>query len=146
MGAVIASMLDISRRPCPPDKWYSSEGTMVDLDSDAPFSRDDILRAVHDPSVHLEVLDVDIKPRGGFSTCELFLRDPDLRAPLDALVACKENHAVDAKIPVLTAALEAMTLKPKGDENAGSTATFSSSKDAKDPRGALAGEVLLARS
>ena len=106
---------------------------------------DDILRAVHDPSVHLEVLDVDIKPRGGFSTCELFLRDPDLRAPLDALVACKENHAVDAKIPVLTAALEAMTLKPKGDENAGSTATFSSSKDAKDPRGALAGEVLLAR-
>ena len=100
---------------------------------------------MHDPSVHLEVLDVDIKPRGGFSTCELFLRDPDLRAPLDALVACKENHAVDAKIPVLTAALEAMTLKPKGDENAGSTATFSSSKDAKDPRGALAGEVLLAR-
>ena len=106
---------------------------------------DDILRAVHDPSVHLEVLDVDIKPRGGFSTCELFLRDPDLRAPLDALVACKENHAVDAKIPVLTAALEAMTLKPKSDENAGSTATSSSSKDAKDPRGALAGEVLLAR-
>ena len=52
---------------------------------------------------------------------------------------------MDAKIPVLTAALEAMTLKPKGDENAGSTATFSSSKDAKDPRGALAGEVLLAR-
>ena len=42
--------------------------------------------------------------------CELFLRDPTLRAPLDAGLDCEENDAVNAKIGAIKSALEKLVL------------------------------------
>ena len=42
---------------------------------------DAVFKAMRDASVDMEVLDVSIKPRAGWGLCELFLRDPKLRAP-----------------------------------------------------------------
>lgn len=109
---------------------------------------DAVLKAIYDPSVGLEVLDIAIKPSGGWTMCELFLRDPGLRAPLDASVRCLENHRVEMKIPILQQALEEAVLldndRQKGDE-----ADDSAREGPPSPkdRGMLprAGEVLLAR-
>ena len=68
---------------------------------------DAVLRAVYHPSVNLDVLDVSLEPRGNDAmACELFLRDPGLRAPLDAELDCDENTRVTEKIVSLKAALE----------------------------------------
>ena len=72
---------------------------------------DAVLRAVYHPSVNLDVLDVSLEPRGNDTmACELFLRDPSLRAPLDAELDCDENRRVNAKIVSLKAALERLVL------------------------------------
>jgi Kef-type K+ transport system membrane component KefB len=72
---------------------------------------DAVLRAVYHPSVNLDVLDVSLEPRGNDAmACELFLRDPSLRAPLDAELDCEENRRVTAKLVSLKRALEKLVL------------------------------------
>ena len=72
---------------------------------------DAVLRAVYHPTVNLDVLDVSLESRGhDVMACELFLRDPTLRAPLDAGLDCEENDAVNAKIGAIKSALEKLVL------------------------------------
>ena len=76
---------------------------------------DAVLRAVYHPSVNLDVLDVSLEPRGNDAmACELFLRDPGLRAPLDAELDCDENKRVTEKIVSLKAAPERLVLVSGG--------------------------------
>ena len=61
--------------------------------------------------MNLDVLDVSLESRGhDVMACELFLRDPTLRAPLDAGLDCEENDAVNAKIGAIKSALEKLVL------------------------------------
>ena len=90
---------------------------------------DAVFKAMRDASVDMDVLDVSIKPRAGWGVCELFLRDPNLRAPLDASLSCAENREVEKRIGAVQVALELLLLRPEG-----------SVKGAE-----LEGEVLLAR-
>ena len=99
---------------------------------------DAVLRAVYHPSVNLDVLDVSLEPRGNDTmACELFLRDPSLRAPLDAELDCHENRCVNAKIVSLKAALERLVLT--------SAARRSGEKDDAGTASVSDGEVLIAR-
>ena len=66
---------------------------------------------MYHPTVNLDVLDVSLESRGhDVMACELFLRDPTLRAPLDAGLDCEENDAVNAKIGAIKSALEKLVL------------------------------------
>ena len=94
---------------------------------------DAVLRAVYNPLVDLDVLDVSLESRGNdVMACELFLKDPMLQAPLDAEIECEENAAVNAKIVKIREALEKLVLHraPPRDGN---------------KVGEYEGEVLLAR-
>ena len=72
---------------------------------------DAVLRAVYNPLVDLDVLDVSLESRGNdVMACELFLKDPSLQAPLDAEIECEENAAVNAKIVKIKEALEKLVL------------------------------------
>ena len=101
---------------------------------------DAVLRAVYHPSVNLDVLDVSLEPRGNDAmACELFLRDPGLRAPLDAELDCDENTRVTEKIVSLKAALERLVLVSGGARR---------SRESDDDAASMAeknGEVLIAR-
>tara|TARA_B100000405_G_scaffold212822_1_gene150204 strand:+ start:1518 stop:4235 length:2718 start_codon:yes stop_codon:yes gene_type:complete len=94
---------------------------------------DAVLRAVYNPLVDLDVLDVSLESRGNdVMACELFLKDPSLQAPLDAEIECEENAAVNAKIVKIKEALEKLVLHrapPRDGERVGE----------------YEGEVLLAR-
>lgn len=94
---------------------------------------DAVLRAVYNPLVDLDVLDVSLESRGNdVMACELFLKDPMLQAPLDAEIECEENAAVNAKIVKIKEALEKLVLHrapPRDGEKVGE----------------YEGEVLLAR-
>ena len=109
---------------------------------------DAVLRAVYHPSVNLDVLDVSLEPRGNDAmACELFLRDPSLRAPLDAELDCEENRRVTAKLVSLKAALEKLVLASAPRQKIGGE----KDKDAKDATAGNGssvgehGEVLIAR-
>lgn len=117
---------------------------------------DTVLKAIHDASVDLEVLDIAIKPSAGWTMCELFLRDPELRAPLDATLRCQENRVVEEKIPRMQRAIEDAVLPGGGkggghgkhlvDGEASRSPTKSSDVKIEYMSGADAeGEVLLAR-
>ena len=94
---------------------------------------DAVLRAVYNPLVNLDVLDVSLESRGNdVMACELFLKDPSLQAPLDAEIECEENAAVNAKIVKIREALEKLVLHRAPP------------RDGKDA-GEHEGEVLLAR-
>ena len=101
---------------------------------------DAVLRAVYHPSVNLDVLDVSLEPRGNDAmACELFLRDPGLRAPLDAELDCDENTRVTEKIVSLKAALERLVLVSGAARR---------SRESDDDAASIAeknGEVLIAR-
>ena len=102
---------------------------------------DAVLRAVYHPSVNLDVLDVSLEPRGNDAmACELFLRDPGLRAPLDAELDCDENKRVTEKIVSLKAALERLVLV-----SGGTTRSRESDDDAGSAIAVPNGEVLIAR-
>ena len=75
---------------------------------------DAVFKAMRNASVDMEVLDVSIKPRAGWGLCELFLRDPKLRAPLDASLSCAENREVEKRIGAVQTALESLLLHPEG--------------------------------
>ena len=102
---------------------------------------DAVLRAVYHPSVNLDVLDVSLEPRGNDAmACELFLRDPILRAPLDAELDCEENRRVTAKLVALKHALEKLVLaSASGGEKDKGAATAGDGSSVSD------GEVLIAR-
>ena len=58
---------------------------------------DAVFKAMRDASVDMEVLDVSIKPRAGWGLCELFLRDPKLRARAGRVaVVRREQRGGDA--------------------------------------------------
>ena len=102
---------------------------------------DAVLRAVYHPSVNLDVLDVSLEPRGNDAmACELFLRDPGLRAPLDAELDCDENKRVTEKIVSLKAAFERLVLV-----SGGTTRSRESDDDAGSAIAVPNGEVLIAR-
>ena len=94
---------------------------------------DAVLRAVYNPLVDLDVLDVSLESRGNdVMACELFLKDPSLQAPLDAEIECEENAAVNAKIVKIREALEKLVLHRAPPRDG-------------DKVGEYEGEVLLAR-
>ena len=104
---------------------------------------DAVLKAIHDESVSLEVLDIAIKPSGGWTMCELFLRDPKLRAPIDATVKCSENRVVELKIPEMQKSLENAVLYG-GKSRDGGDGEGTDGKGTEDEE-EFPGEVLLAR-